>query len=121
MLNLDTHIVLGALSGDVTPRERTLLSQNEWSISGIVVWEISKLALLGRIELDLDSADLTRLLSRIHTWPITLDVCRAMRQLDFRSDPADELIASTSIVHQVPLLTRDSRIRKSRIVPLAVG
>ena len=32
---------------------------------------------------------------------------------------ADELIAATSIVNQVPLLTRDKKIRKSRLVPLA--
>jgi predicted nucleic acid-binding protein len=33
--------------------------------------------------------------------------------------PADKLIAATSIVHKIPLLTRDRRIRDSRIVPLA--
>jgi PIN domain nuclease of toxin-antitoxin system len=59
------------------------------------------------------------MLSGIRTWPITLDICRAMGQLDFRSDPADELIASTSIVHHLPLVTRDGRIRNSKIVPLA--
>ena len=31
----------------------------------------------------------------------------------------DELIAATSIVHRVPLLTRDRQIRKSRQVPFA--
>ena len=30
-----------------------------------------------------------------------------------------ELIAATSIVHRVPSLTRDKRIRKSALVPLA--
>ncbi len=39
--------------------------------------------------------------------------------LDFKSDPADELIAATSIVRSVPLVTRDKRMRRSRIVPLA--
>jgi PIN domain nuclease of toxin-antitoxin system len=39
-------------------------------------------------------------------------------RLDFRGDPADEIIAATSVVHRVPLLTRDRRIRGSRIVPL---
>ena len=34
-------------------------------------------------------------------------------------DPADELIAATSIVHGVPLLTRDRQIRRSKLVPLA--
>jgi predicted nucleic acid-binding protein len=36
-----------------------------------------------------------------------------------RGDPADELIAATSIVHNVPLLTRDKALLKSRRVPHA--
>jgi PIN domain nuclease of toxin-antitoxin system len=39
--------------------------------------------------------------------------------LDFTGDPADELIAATSVVHAVPLLTRDKQIRKSKLVPIA--
>lgn len=119
MLNLDTHILLHALAGDLTPAERRLLSADEWSISAIVLWEVAKLAQIGRIDLDLDDPDVTRFLSRVHTWPLSLDVCRAATALDFRSDPADEIIAATSIVHRVPLVTRDSRIRKSKLVPLA--
>lgn len=121
MLNLDTHILLAAIAGEISAKERSLLAGEEWSISGIVIWEISKLAQMGRIEIDLDDSDFTRLLARIHTWPITLDVCRAIRGLDFRSDPADELIAATSLAHRIPLLTRDGKIRKSKVVPLANG
>ena len=83
-----------------------------------MIWEIGKLADLGRIEIDLDDAELVRALARIHVWPLTLDVCRAIRELDFRGDPADEIIAATSLVHRVRLLTRDARIRKSTRVPL---
>jgi len=119
MLNLDTHIVLHALTGELTSKEEKLLGADIWSMSAIVLWEIAKLAELGRIELDLDDAELTRVLSRIYTWPITLDICRALRTLDFHSDPADELIAATSLVHRIPLVTRDRTIRKSRRVPLA--
>jgi predicted nucleic acid-binding protein len=39
--------------------------------------------------------------------------------LDFRGDPADELIAATSVIHRAPLLTRDRIIRRSKIVPFA--
>jgi PIN domain nuclease of toxin-antitoxin system len=39
--------------------------------------------------------------------------------LDFRGDPADEIIAATSVVHRAPLLTRDRQIRRSKVVPLA--
>lgn len=120
MLNLDTHVLIHALNGELTGEEAELLSSETWSISAIVLWEISKLVQIGRIELDLDDPDVVRTLSKIHTWPLGLDVCRAIHDLDFRGDPADELIAATSIVHQVPLLTRDRVIRGSKLVPLAL-
>jgi len=71
-----------------------LLSTQRWSISAIVFWEIAKLAQLKRIHLDMDSAD-------------------------FAHDPADELIAATSIVHGAPPVTRDGKLRESLMVPLA--
>lgn len=120
MLNLDTHILLYALTGDLTKREASLLSRDAWCISAIVLWEISKLSELGRIEIDLDYPELVRTLARIQTWPLTLEVCRAIRTLDFKGDPADEIIVATSIVHKIPLLTRDRRIGRSKRVPLAL-
>jgi PIN domain nuclease of toxin-antitoxin system len=119
MLNLDTHILLHAVAGSLKPRERALLSRRRWSISAIVLWEIAKLAQLGRIEVDLDDPDVVRTLASIQVWPITTDVAKASTRLDVRSDPADELIAATSVVHNVPLLTRDPKLRASRLVPLA--
>ncbi len=74
MLNLDTHVLLHALTGDLTRRESALLAHDTF--------------------------------------------CRAFADLDFRGDPADEIIAATSLAHRVPLVTRDARIRKSRVVPL---
>ena len=52
-------------------------------------------------------------------WPNDHAVVRASTGLDFQSDPADEIIAATTVVHNVPLLTRDRFIRSSRVVPLA--
>jgi PIN domain nuclease of toxin-antitoxin system len=119
MINLDTHILVFALAGDVTEPERRLLASNTWGISSIVFWELAKLVQLHRIDMDLDDAEVVRVLSRIHVWPVDLEVSVQSTKLDFQSDPADELIAATSVVHRVPLLTRDRRIRKSRIVPFA--
>ncbi len=118
MLNLDTHIPIYALNGELTNKEKALLSQHEWSISGIVLWELAALANMKSVEVDLDDKELIQVMSRVYTWPISIDICRALKKLDFRSDPADELIAATSLVHQVPLLTRDKVIGKSRVVPL---
>lgn len=120
-LNPDTHIPIFAVGGKHRPAERALLTRDRWSISAIVLWEIAKLAQLGRIGVDLDNRDLARVLSRVHVWPIDLDVARTSVRLDFRGDPADGIIAATSIVHDVPLVTRDRVIRQSKIVPLAAA
>ena len=119
MLNLDTHILVFALSDELRPGERTLLARERWSISAIVLWEIAKLTQLGRLDLNLDDQDVIRTLGRVHVWPIDLDIARASIRLDFTGDPADEIIAATSVVHDIPLVTRDRVIRQSKIVPLA--
>lgn len=119
MLNLDTHILLHALTGDLTAKENKVLSADNWSISGIVLWEIAKLAQLKRIEFDFDDVETVRALSAIHVWPIDIQICRHLALLDFKSDPADEIIAATSLAHKIPLVTRDKIIRKSRKVELA--
>lgn len=119
MLNLDTHVLLHALAGSLTAPEEALLRRDRWGVSAIVLWEIAKLAQLGRIELDLDDAGLDRALARVHVWPLDLAVCRAIRRLDVAGDPADELVAATSLAHGVPLVTRNRRLRRSKVVPLA--
>jgi PIN domain nuclease of toxin-antitoxin system len=118
MLNLDTHILLYAIEGKLRPRERETL-RDQWSISAIVLWEIAKLHQLGRIGISLDHAGLSDVLDRIYIWPISIPICRAVSRLDFSSDPADEIIAATSLVHGVQLVTRDNRIRRSKLIPLA--
>ena len=119
MLNLDTHILIHSVSGELTEKEEALLSKHAWGISCIVLWEITKLVEKKRILIDLDDPALLRTLSKTHIYPIDLAVCRKLAELDFHSDPADELIAATSIVHRVPLLTRDTTIKKSKLVPFA--
>jgi len=119
VLVLDTHVLVYALAGELTRRERDVLSRDEWSISAISLWELAKLVQLGRVEMDLESADVVRALARVHTWPITLEIARSSTQLDFRGDPADELIAATSLVHKAPLATRDRDIRRSRRIVFA--
>ena len=119
MLNLDTNIVLEGLSGRLTKREIELLENEGLAISDIVLWEISKLVQLNRIQLDLESTAFRKLLAQLTVYPITLEIARQSAALDFRSDPADEIIAATSIVERIPLLTRDRKILKSRLVPLA--
>lgn len=119
MLNLDTHVLIHAMTGELTARETRSLRAARWGVSAIVLCELAKLAELGRIEIDLDDPELDRFLANVHVWPLTLEVVRALRRLDFRSDTADEIIAATSLVHRAPLVTRDRKLLKSKVVPLA--
>ena len=97
MLNLDTHILIHALNGSLSPGETAALEDDaDWGISAIVLWEIEKLYGKGRIRFGLHTAQLVRVLAGLHIWPITQEVCLNLRRLDFASDPADELIAATA-------------------------
>ena len=119
MLNLDTHVLLFALAGQLRPDEHRLLASNRWSISAIVLWEIAKLAQLARIDLDLEDGEVIRALARVQVWPITREIALTSTALDIEGDAADELIAATSLVHNVPLVTRDRQLLRSKQVPLA--
>ena len=119
LINLDTHVLIFALQGQLTRRENEILGRNRWGISAIVLWEITKLHQHGRINLSLDDPLIDRALSQTEIWPITRDICLNLSKLDFRADPADELIAATSLTHGVLLITRDRRIRSSKVVRFA--
>lgn len=120
MLNLDTHIVISFLAGTSTQQESALIAREELAISGIVLWELAKLVQAGRMDMDLDSAAFRGFLRQLTVMPISLEIARTSTRLDFSSDPADEIIAATSVVEKIPLLTRDRKILKSRMVPFAL-
>ena len=117
MTNLDTHLLVAALAGDLSRRELKVLSEDRWGISAIVLWELAMLIRRGRIELEAEYVE--AMLPAVQVWPIDFQVALQSTQLDFRSDPADELIAATSIVHGVPLLTRDRTILRSKLLLFA--
>jgi PIN domain nuclease of toxin-antitoxin system len=62
-----------------------------------------------------------RALAAVEVWPLTAEIAKTSTRLDVRSDPADELIAATSVVHNVPLVTRDPKLLASRVTPLATA
>lgn len=116
MLNLDTHILIEFLAGKLSKKELEKLKGEEFAISNIVLWEIAKLKQLGRIEIDLESREMKRFFKRITKLPITVDIATQSTKLDINSDPADEIIAATSLVHSIPLMTRDKELKKSRLI-----
>ena len=120
MLNLDTHMLVAVLDGSLSKNETEQVSDHELAISDIVLWELAKLVERNRLGLDFSSVPFRRCLRNLTVIPISLAIARTSTELDFKSDPADEIIAATSIVEDIPLLTRDRKILKSRIVPFAL-
>lgn len=119
MLNLDTCTLLILLRGGLSEREQSVLQGKQAGISAIVLWELWKLRARGRIEFESGGNLLQQTLARLNIWPVDESICRALAYLDFHSDPVDEIIAATSIIHKAPLLTRDRKLLASKIVPLA--
>ena len=119
MLNLDTHIAVALLDGSLNDKELELISNQPLAISDIVLWEIAKLRQLKRLVLDVESAEFREFVRAVTIIPLNWEIARISTQLDIQSDPADEIIAATSVVEQIPLLTRDKTLLRSKRVPLA--
>ena len=121
MLNLDTHILIGFIRGELLPREKKIIEKNQDQlvISDIVLWEIAKLHSRKKIDLDVNAPEFKQLVSHLKVLPISAEIAAASVNLDFSFDPADELIAATSLVHRIPLLTRDQRMLKSKLIKFA--
>ena len=87
MLNLDTHILIDALRGLLTPQESKIIKRDvDWCVSGIVLWEIVKLHQIGRIGFGLDYPPLARALERIEVIPVNLAVCRSLAEVRHETD-----------------------------------
>ena len=121
MLNLDSHMIVFLLAGELTQEELKILESEDLAISDIVLWELAKLIQSKRLELDLSSEAFRNLLLNLTVYAISLPIATTSTKLDFKGDPADQIIGATSVVEGIPLLTRDRSIRKSKIVPLAHG
>ncbi len=119
MLNIDTHILIDFARGALSEHETQKVRGEQLVICDIVLWEIAKLNQLGRLRLPLASPNFQALLATMRVIAVSSSIANASCQLDFRSDPADELISATSVVYAIPLLTRDQRILRSKLVPFA--
>ncbi len=119
-INLDTNIVLNFLDKNLSEKEKSILNeQTDYCISAMVLWELAMLSSKNRIDFDFESEEWKELSDVLTVLPITEAIASQSVKMDFRSDPADHIIAATSIVHKIPLMTRDKDILKSKIVPFA--
>ncbi len=118
MIVCDTHtLIFDALAPEKLGRKAAqAISQGEasgtLSCAGISLWEIVMLMEKGRVRVESTPREFleTLLAARnIRVLPIDPDIASLAGSATFRhGDPADRLIAATAIVHQAPLVTRDS-------------
>jgi len=127
LILLDTHVVIWlaqeykrisskaqAAIRDARKKERGL------AVSCITLLEIARLAARGRIGLTPDAETVLREIEeRFIVLPITRNIALQAFELpeEFPNDPVDRVLGATALVEDIPLVTADRQIRKSRAVP----
>ena len=114
-LLLDTHIWLWTLS-DPKRLGRRVLQQlkdeaNELWLSPISTYEALTLHYKGRFEIDGNLTEwLARATAGTREAPLTHEIALLARQLSLHQDPADRILAATTEVLDLTLVTADERL-----------
>ena len=127
LILLDTHVVIW-LAQDyqrISPAARAAIQEARekdrgLAASDITLLEIARLANHGRINLIPDAETvLSEVERRFVVLPITASVARQAFELPagYPNDPVDRIIGATALIEDIPLLTADRDIRKSRAIP----
>lgn len=121
LILLDTHVFVWwvAQRAKLSARARKAIEKApKRTLADISLWEIAKLVGSGRLQFDRDVERwLDAALEETEIEVIALDAAIAVRSTrigaNFHGDPADQIIAATSLVLEVPLVTADERLRSS--------
>ncbi|MEO8617354.1 MAG: type II toxin-antitoxin system VapC family toxin [Luteolibacter sp.] len=108
----DTHVWVWSAAGD--PRAEKLRDFSGTAIiSAISQWEVSMLAMKGRLSLMPDEASwfTANLEPPVLLAPLTAEISlTGCRLPDFHGDPADRIIVATAITLGIPLITANEKI-----------
>ena len=90
-------------------------------MSDISLWEIAMLTKSGRLIIDTSYSEYIKLLLSsfgIQVNPITPEIANMSVEFDdsVNRDPADRIIAATSLVENAPLVTADKNLIKAKII-----
>jgi PIN domain nuclease of toxin-antitoxin system len=124
---LDTHAWIWWVDQDRRLGARTIAAldglppDDRPSLADISLWEVATLVERGRLTLDIPLADWLEAAAHprsVQLVPITSAIAAEVAVLPetFHRDPADRLIVATARVLKLPLLSRDARILRSRLV-----
>lgn len=127
MILLDTHVVIWLAQdyGQISPKaksaiERARREDSGLAVCGITLLEIARLASHGRLHFSPDAATfISDIENRFVVLPITGNIALQAFQLPagYPNDPVDRVIGATALIGDIPLLTADREIRKSRAIP----
>lgn len=121
MIVLDTHALLwwtqnsDKLSSDAREVVEEAKAQNCIYVSSMSVWEVSMLVKKERLSLKQTSQDwLTQVegLSFITFVPVNNQIAQNSVHLDMHPDPADRIIAATTLYLGATLITKDEKLQK---------
>ncbi len=124
MIILDTHAWIWWATDDRRlpggARQR-IEAAGRIGVCSISVWEVAMLVERGRLTLDREVLEwvLAALdLPKVDLLAMTPEIAvRSTRPGGgFHGDPADRIIVATALEHGAPLVTRDERIRRHRVV-----
>lgn len=116
---LDTHVIVWlAEKMEIRPEARgaidRALTENAAFISVISAWEIAQLSARGRISMQPSAGRwIERFLAvtGCSPLPLTLESAIAAARLPpIHRDPADRFLIATAVLHDLTLVTRDSKI-----------
>ncbi len=121
MVVADTHAWLWWLSGDASLSSSArsaldrALDDGALGVSAISVWEAAMLVKKGRLTLALPLEDVVahcETLPGLRFLPVTPRIALASVALEpMHADPADRMIAATTLAHRATLVTKDERLR----------
>ena len=123
MILLDTHAWVWWANGDPQLSKkalRAIQAADARGVSPVSCYEVGRLAVRGRVSFDRDVATWIRQAlaqPRVVVLDVTPEIAAAAALLpDFHGDPIDRLLVATAAAHEVPLVTKDGRIRASGAV-----
>lgn len=126
MILVDTHVVLWLAFAprQISRKAGTAIAHARKNAEGLAISDIALLELAtlvrkGRVHLQISfESFLQEIESRFIVLPMTGRTCARAMSLPptFPKDPADRIIAATSLVEGIALITADREIRKSRAV-----
>jgi PIN domain nuclease of toxin-antitoxin system len=127
MIVLDTRVIIwDALVPDRLSRQaqRAIAQANRQEgviICDISLWEIAMLIEKGRVQVDVDCQSFINLLlqaNKTAVRPITPQIATLAVQLppEINRDPADRLIAATTLAENASLVTSDANLQASPLI-----